>query len=186
MRPSLPTGRRGQLLALGITLAMTGLLWLGAVAPLLGWYAARGEALAARRQVAAHMQMIAATLPALRQAASRPAASAPSLLAGDSDALAAAALQALVGRLAAASDITPTSLETLPAAPRGRYRRVGIRLSLTAPWPQLVGLLTAIARSHPRMLLDDLELRGLPVRNHGDAPPVDASFAVYAFRGAGA
>lgn len=178
---ALPTGRRGQALAAAMTALAALLLWFGAVAPLADWYAARNAALAERMALAAHMQSLAARLPALRRAGGGRGA-APALLAGQTDALAAADLQERVGRLAAAAAITPTSLETLPSAPRGAWRRVGIRLSLAAPWPRLVALLAAITRAQPRMLIDEVELRGLPSHDTRQAEPVQASFAVYAFR----
>ncbi len=180
---SLPTGRRGQMLALALTLLAALILWRGIAGPLVDLYAARAEALTARMAMAAHMQAIAAQLPALRRAAAGTAA--PALLDGATDALAAARLQELVGGLAGAAGLTPTSLETLPSEQRGAFRRVGIRISLAAPWPRLVGLLGAIERVHPRMLLDDLELRGVPARSHEESVPVSASFAIYAFREAG-
>lgn len=161
------------------------ILWRGVAAPLADWYAARAEALSARTALAAHMQAIAARLPALRRAAVTTVGPSPALLEGNSDALAAARLQELVGRLAGAAGLTPTSLETLPSEQRGGFRRVGIRITLAASWPHLVDLLGAIERAHPRMLLDDLEFRGMPARNRNEAEPVSASFAVYAFRGTG-
>ena len=184
MIQSLPTGRRGRMLAMALTLLAALVLWRGAVAPLADWYAARTEALAARMALAAHMQAIAARLPELRRIAASIAAPAPALLEGNSDALAAARLQELVGGLASEAGATPTSLETLPSEQRGSFRRVGIRITLAAPWPHLVSLMAAIEQAHPRMLLDDLELRGVPARSRNEAEPVSASFAVYAFRGA--
>ena len=40
----LPTGRRGRLLALGMTFAVLGALWAGVAAPLLDWHALRAIA----------------------------------------------------------------------------------------------------------------------------------------------
>lgn len=182
---SLPTGRRGQALAVAMTLTVLATLWLGVAAPLAGWYAENGQALAERQALAAHMQAVAALLPVLRRTAATPSRAAATLLPGGSDALAAAALQEAVNRLAGGAGVGLTSLETLPAVARGGLRRVGLRVALTAPWPQLVALLLAIHRAEPRMLLDDVELRGLPARSHTESVSVDAGFAVYAFRPAG-
>src|SRR4051812_49596683 len=91
----LPTGRRGQLLALGLTLAVLGGAWAGIAAPLLDWYALRAEQVQARKAVARRMAELAETLPALRDQARRGAAprrpAAGAGLGGARDALAAAA-----------------------------------------------------------------------------------------------
>jgi hypothetical protein len=65
----LPTGRRGRLLALGITLAVLGALWAGVAAPLVEWHALRAEQVQARRALARRMAEIAETLPELRDQA---------------------------------------------------------------------------------------------------------------------
>lgn len=185
MTATLPTGRRGQVLALAITVTAAASLWLGVAAPLADWYAARAQAFTEQAVLAAHMQAIAAMLPALRRAAPAAPRGAGAFLTGRSDALAAAELQARVNRLAAGVGVTPTSLETLPAVSRGGHRRVGLRVALTAPWPKLVDLLLAMRAARPRMLLDDVEFRGLPAQSRTGSPPVDAGFAVYAFRASG-
>jgi hypothetical protein len=182
MAASLPTGRRGQALAIAMTLAVVVALWLGVAAPLASWYADRSQTLAERSMLAAHMQVIAGMLPEMRRAAAAPLRAKAILLPGGSDALAAAALQEAVNRIGAGAGVTFTSLETLPAVARGGLRRVGLRVALTAPWPRMVALLLAIRRAEPRMLLDDVELRGLPVRSRTESVPVDAGFAVFAFR----
>jgi general secretion pathway protein L len=93
----LPTGRRGRLLALGMTLAVLGALWAGVAAPLLDWHALRAEQVEARRALARRMAEIAETLPELRDQArlATAAGRAPgeATLDGASDAIAAAALQ---------------------------------------------------------------------------------------------
>lgn len=184
---ALSAGRRGRVLALALALMGAYLLWAGAGAPLTGWYAARAAALADRAELAARLAALAAALPALREAAQTSDGTPPRavFLPGNSDALAGARLQELVGTMAGAAGLVPASLETLPAEPRGALRRIGLRVTLAAPWPRLVGLLVALARAEPPMLLDELTLRGLPARGRADDATVAASFAVYAFRAGG-
>lgn len=184
LSPSLPGGRRGRALALALTLALAGLLWAGGGAPLARWYAARETAIADRAALAAHLQSLASALPSLRAAAAVPSRSV--LLAGESDAISAAHLQEKVGAIAGGVGLVPASLETLPAAPLGALRRIGLRVTLAGPWPRLVALLGAIAQAEPRMLLDEMTLRGLPARGPSDDTTVAASFIVFAFRADGA
>ncbi|TDH56149.1 hypothetical protein E2C06_36450 [Dankookia rubra] len=182
----LPTGRRGQLLALGLTLAVLGGAWAGVAAPLLDWYALRAEQLQARRAVARRMAELAETLPALRDQARRVAApgrpAEGAVLDGSSDALAAAALQGRLQEMAARAGAPLSSAEALPGEAAGAWRRIGVRVAVNAPWPSVVRLLQAIGTATPRMLVDDLQLRAPPLLLRTGPRPVDASFTVLGFR----
>ena len=48
MRHTLPTGRLGQALAMGLTLLVLAALWLGVALPLLDWHAERAQAMEQR------------------------------------------------------------------------------------------------------------------------------------------
>jgi general secretion pathway protein M len=183
METTLPDGPRGQVLAAALTLTAVAALWLGVAQPLIGWYQDRNEELAQRRALLSHMQEAAATLPALQHASpaqERPAPSA--LLAGATDALAAAAMQNAVQAMASTAGVDLASLETLPAEARGSYRRIGLRVSLSAPWPVLIALLRAARSGQPRMLIDDLQVRAATLQEHSPTTPVTASFTLLAFR----
>lgn len=181
MDTSLPDGRRGQILAVALGLTIVAALWLGVASPLADWYRQRDESLAQRRLVLRHMQAVASLLPALQRQA--PAARRDTaLLPGATDALAAAALQSAAQAMASASGVTLSSMETLPAQPHGAYRQIGLRLSLAAPWPALVTLLRDASTGQPRMLVDDLEVRPVPMRRPDAQAPVSASFTLLAFR----
>ncbi|WP_431267065.1 type II secretion system protein GspM [Dankookia sp. P2] len=182
----LPTGRRGQLLAVGLTLAVLGGAWAGIAAPLLDWYTLRAEQVQARRAVARRMAELAETLPALRDQARRVAApgrpAEGAVLDGSSDALAAAALQGRLQEMAAQAGAPLSSAEALPGEAAGAWRRIGVRVAVNAPWPAVVRLLQAIGTATPRMLVDDLQLRAPPLLLRTGARPVDASFTVLGFR----
>ena len=183
----LPTGRRGQVLALGLTVAVLGGAWAGIAAPLLDWYALRAEQVQARRAVARRMAELSETLPALRDEARRVATpgqpAEAAVLDGASDALAAAALQGRLQDMAARAGAPLSSAEALPGEAAGAWRRIGVRVAVNAPWPAIIRLLQAIGTASPRMLVDDLQLRAPPlVLRAGGVRPVDASFTVLAFR----
>lgn len=186
MSPSLPTGRTGQWLALGLAALVLALLWIAVAAPLVEWHGARAEALAQRRTLAARMAGLAAELPLLERAAGQATAAGPqagAMLDQPSDAVAGAALQQRVQDIAARAGATLSSAEALPAEPAGAYRRIRLRVALTAHWPVLVGVLQALAQqAAPQMLVDDLQLRSAPVLLERDDPPLDASFTVLALR----
>ena len=181
----LPTGRAGSLLALGLALIVLLTAWFAVAAPLLDWYAERGARLDQRLVLARRMAALAATLPRLRQAEAGAATSgiAPSmLLEGATDAVAAATLQERVQDMARQAGVSLASAETLPATPAGAYRRIGLRVSLSGPWPVLVTLLEQVEQASPRMLLDDLQLHGPRMVAPPPNPPLEAGFTVFAFR----
>lgn len=181
MDTSLPDGRRGQILAVALTLTLLASLWLGGAAPLIGWYQQRAEEVAQRRLLLQHMQDVAALLPALERR-SHGMHPTVSLLPGATDALAAAAMQSAVQAMAASAGVDLASMETLPAQAHGGYRQIGLRVSLSASWPALIALLRGAGSGQPRMLVDDLDVRPAPMRQRSAATPVNASFTLLAFR----
>lgn len=184
METALPEGRRGQILAIALTLTLLATLWFGLAAPVIGWYHERAQELAQRQSLLRHMQVLAETLPSLEHAPTAGQASPPALLPGTTDALAAAAMQNTVQAMATTVGVELTSMETLPAEARGRYRRIGLRVSLNAPWPVLIELVRAAGEGQPGMLVDDLQLRSAAVQTRTAATPVSASFTLLAFRAA--
>jgi general secretion pathway protein M len=181
----LPTGRRGQMLALGITVVLIVVAWIGVVGPAVGWYQDRAETLAQRRVLAGHMAAVAATAPALQaelQAAVANGPPARAVLEGATDAIAGAALQQQVQDMTSQVGATLTSAESLPAEQAGVYRRIGLHVSVTAPWTVMVALFAAIQNATPRMLVDDIQLQsGMLLTASNATHPLEASFTVLAF-----
>lgn len=184
----LPTGRAGQALAIGLTLVAAFLLWQAIAVPLIDWYAARAETVGRERAVAARMEALAASLPVLRREAARVRAAGPpasTLLAGGSDAIAAASLQGRIQDMASSAGTALSSTEALPARQQGAYRRISLRISFNATLPVLVQLLQSLDGSTPRMLVDDLQLHTSPIivaQNKGGSPPLDTTMTVIGFR----
>ncbi|MDB5396484.1 MAG: ral secretion pathway protein [Rhodospirillales bacterium] len=181
IQPSLPTGQRGRMLALGITLAVALALWLGIAAPLTGLYADRAETLTQRQILLRHMEQLAATRPALEAQAAVLGTQAPALsgLSG-SIPVATAALQGLVQNIASGAGASLTSVESLPGDTKGSSRRVGVKLALSASWPVLVHFLQALEQSGTPMVVDDLQVRGAPLLAQANQQILDAGFSVYA------
>ena len=120
---ALPEGRRGQFLAVTLVVILAAFLWLGIASPLLTWYEARSVELASRQTLLVHMAERARELPTLKRlaAASRSEAVPPdTLLAGDSDAIAAATLQGVIETMATTAGATLASEEVLPAGAAGQ------------------------------------------------------------------
>lgn len=183
MIATLPTGSRGRLLALGLTLFVVALAWAVVVDPLLGWQTALTEAVDNRGAIARRMALAAETLPALRlQAQGESRAPAAALLEGNTDALAGAALQVRVRELANQAGVSLASAETLPAEATGTFRRIGMRVTAAGAWPVLVRLLQALEQANPRMLVDDMQLQSALSLATETTRPLNATFTVFSFR----
>jgi general secretion pathway protein M len=185
---NLPGGRRGRLLALAVTATGVLTLWFAIADPLLDFHTRQGEELTRQAAKLRAMTRLAAQLPDLarqQEAAARSAPPASLTLAGDSDAVAAAALQNKVQELAAGTTLAST--EILAAAPVGAYRRIGLKLSLEGSWPALAAMLKAIAQASPPILVDDLQIHASPPQAGAPAgQTLRATLAVYGFRAGGA
>lgn len=181
---NLPEGRPGQTLALGAAIALALLGWFGLVMPCAAWYQSRQDKLDAMRLETAHMQALKNALPALRAAVAAVDADASGgvLVAGDSDAIAGANLQAVLNTLAASAGTSLDSVETVATLQEGALRRIGVSVSTSATWPVLVAFLTAIETARPRMVVDDLSVTADSQPAGGGDPTLQASFTVTAFR----
>jgi general secretion pathway protein M len=183
MVSTLPDGRRGQILAAGLAVFVVLAIWLGVVSPALEFYATRADALEALRLRSAREAALVETLPALRAEAQN-TGSAPTrqVLTGTTDAIAGATLQEQVQTMAAAANAQLTSIETLPGEQIGAYRRIGVRLELSAQLGVVIDLLKSIEEAKPSMLVDDVRLTATPVGPMNAQLPLDCAFTVYAFR----
>lgn len=184
---SLPDGRRGQMLALGIGLAGLLLLWLALLGPLWGWYRMRSQELAQQHALASHMQALSQEIPALRAAlaAQGPAQGSGLLLSGSSDAIAGANLQSELQDLAGQSGASLDSVALAPVEASGSLRKIGLQVSLTTSWPALIHFLGAIETASPRMVVGGLNLSNAGPPGLNGEPPIQASFTVSAFRTGG-
>jgi general secretion pathway protein M len=194
METTLPTGRRGQIVALGATLVAILALWLLIVSPVASFYFDRADQLVERRRVEQHMeQLVAARQELVEQAASLgDAAPVQNLLDGSSIPVATAALQGIVQEVAATAGATLTSVESLPGENGTGYRRVSIKLAVTTSWPILTHFLEALQQSDTPMAIDDLQIHGStqggqnmqtgPSAQAGAAAPqlFDAAFTIHA------
>ena len=173
------------MLAAALLLLLLGMVWLMAASPLLAWHTDRADALAGRVALARRMAQVAQTLPDLQRQAAAAAAAGPTrsaVIEGGSDAVAGAAQQQALQEMAARAGATLSSTESLPAEPAGAYRRISLRVAVSAPWPVLVELLRQIALASPQMLVDDLQVQGSRAIGVVGEPPLEASWVVMGFR----
>ena len=184
MTTDLPEGWWGRVLALLLTIVVIAALWAGIAQPLMAWYGKRADELDRLRVLAHHMTEIAGREPTLRRDVERLSGGPPAsaVIDSPSDAVAGATLQGLVQDCVARAGARLNSVEILPAVQRGGWRRIGLRLSVTASLPALAGLLQMIQAGSVTMLLDDVQLHAIPIRATSEAPVIDSAITVYGFR----
>lgn len=182
---TLPDGRRGQMLALVLTLVAAAVIWAATVAPLIGLYKSQADELAQQRVMAARMVALRQQIPALRQAvkaAGLQSADDQLLLPGGTDAIAGANLQSALQNLATQAGTSLDSAQLLPVQAAGNLRCIGMQVNVTASWPVLIALLQAIGTAQPRMIVGDFRVAVVSQGNVGQDPPMQATFSVSGFR----
>ena len=181
MSGTLPTGRRGQGLAVALLVLALALLWLGVVSPAYGWFADRADLLQRRQVLAARSAVVAASVPALqRQVAESGTEPRSALLEGGTEAIASAVLQQRLQEMSDRADVRLTSAEVLAAEASGPYRRIRVRAAVTGTWPRLVALLADVDRGAPRMLVDELQFGASRTVTVDQPKLLDASFTAIA------
>jgi general secretion pathway protein M len=185
MTRPLPTGRTGRLLALGLTVLVAAVLWVGFAGPLIQWHDERAEALTRRALLARRMQALVAALPSFQQEAKDVMANGvgePALLEGDSDSMASAFLQERLRSMFMPVGVQLNSVETSPGEEAGAYRRVRLRVSFNASWPVLMGLLKDIHTTTPVLLVDELQVQPALHRISTAPGTFDVTCAIFGFR----
>jgi general secretion pathway protein M len=181
---TLPTGRRGQIVAVGVMLAAIMLLWLAIISPLIGFYSSQAERLTEQQAVMHRMEQLVTSRQALTERAADLGDVAPTkgaLLDGSSIPVATAALQGLVQETATTAGASLTSVESLPGETGTGYRRVGVKLALSASWPVLIHFLQALQESDTPMAIDDLQIHSAAdAAKAADQQVFEAGFSVYA------
>ncbi|MGA8755763.1 MAG: type II secretion system protein GspM [Stellaceae bacterium] len=192
MIATLPTGRRGQLLALALLVLVLGCVYFLAVTPLVDLYQQRAAKIEDGRLLLPRLEAVADGLPALRSRVAELRAAARTrkvTLDGASDAIASANLQSRIEGFASSVGATIGSTESLPAETRDGYRRIGLRFALNGPYATLVRLLAKLEEATPPLVVDNLQVHGvlrrpgLPQAGSGEIG-LDAGLDVYGFRAA--
>jgi general secretion pathway protein M len=182
---TLPDGRKGQALAIAVTIVAAVLLWLCTAAPLIDWYETRADELTQQEQLAARMKSLSLEIPDLQQAVKAAGLQSDDdqiLLAGSSDVIAGANLQSTLQNLATQAGTNVDSSALLPVQQAGTLRRISMQVSVTATWPVLIALLEAIGTARPHMIVDQISLADTLSTEPSQETPLQANFSVSAFR----
>jgi len=184
--PFLPEGVKGRLLALSVSLSLVAAIFVAVIFPVFNWYQIRETNLVFKEAEVARISAMLPLIPRMRQLirSTRDASGEKEIfLAGETDALAGANLQASLDSLAAQANCHLSSSILEPGASVGGLRQITIGVDVTATWPQMINLLSLIDLAHPRLLVSNLN-----ISNPGDAeavqqdPLLQISMYVVAFR----
>lgn len=132
------------------------------IGPLVGAYRDTDQALVETGENLARYARIAEGYPALKQQLDRLSARQARsgvYLKGDTDALAAAGLQADVSSTIEQHGGKLRSVQILPVSSDGDFKRVSVRVQLTATLPALARILHALEARRPVVFIDNLDVK---------------------------
>jgi general secretion pathway protein M len=186
---TLPTGPRGQFVAVALVVIVLLLGYQFVVLPTLGAYQARAEAIEDRQLAVRRYRQLLSQAPRLAEFNARYEELRPVdglLLPGDNPALSGAALQQRLQDLAGQYGVRILSLRIRPAETDAPFERIPVEIRLQTDTPGLSNLLYEIDRSTPYLFVESLSLRTRPQRRgnsrsrSGDV--IDGRMVVYGLR----
>jgi general secretion pathway protein M len=179
---ALPTGLRGQIIALLLLIGVLGVAFAVIALPLVQLYDERALELKDRQALAQRLSSVTAELPNLHaKLATLRAAASRLFLNGSTDAIASANLQSKIQELATPTGATINSLEGLPTESRGVYRQIGLRVGLSGNYGAVTGLIAALENATPPLALDNLRFLGRTGKIESDVE-IEASIEAYGAR----
>jgi general secretion pathway protein M len=147
--------------AVGILLAILLAIYSVLVSPLVAAYSEINGAIAQSTELLARYQRVTAQYPDLKKLLDRVNADHTAsgvYLPGDTDALAAAELQEIVNSKVETNGAQVRSVQILPTKEDGDFRRVGVRIQLTATIAAVARILYAFEAGGTFLFVDNLEV----------------------------
>ncbi len=148
-------------------------LYVFAVAPLVAGYREADVAVSQAGELLVRYRRIAASRPALQARLDELKARQSEIgiyLGGGTDSLAGARLQELVNKTVEAGGGRLRSVQILPAKIDGEFRRVGVRVQMTATVAQLARVLYALEAGRTFLFVDNLEVSNRRARRRRNRP----------------
>lgn len=185
---ALPDGNAGKVLALALCGLVVMLVYAAVGVPLIRLHLAMQEEQADLNMQRTRLQRLERQVPALRTAVAdmkQRTDQSSMLLPGASDTVAAAALQTQLAALAAAESAPISSVESLSPKVQDGFRRIGVRVVVTADLEQFTGILRTIASARPPLFVDNLEMRNNGIatqQNRTAGAPLNVGMDIYGFR----
>lgn len=164
---NLPTGARGQFMAVAILATLVLLAYQFIALPGLQAYEERVETIEDTERTIRryrHLLAQAPTLEAFRERYLSEQPLAPLLLTGDNPALSGAALQQQLQDLAGRHGVRVLSLRIRPTEADGQFQRIAVEARMQSDMTGLRDLLFALEQNEPYLFVENLAIRNRPQR----------------------
>lgn len=185
----LPEGNRGRVLAVTILIVAMATIHFAVLSPVLAYYDSNAQTLEQRRELLRRYRSAVAELPHLRAEQKRHGSTLDNtqlLLAGTSDPIAMAALQANLKDIVEGNGAEIASASTLPPDAAGLLRRVGVRIAFSGDLESLTTVLLEIQAARPMLSVGNMDLRvDTAAKDSGDGgenPDLAVTLDVFGFR----
>ncbi len=151
-----------RLAALALSAGVAFGLYIFVAAPIVASYAETDAAVAQAAELLDRYRRVAAARPALQErldALKSRQSEIGNYLGGETDALAGAELQEKVNATVAAGGGALRSVQILPVKAGGGFRRIGVRVQMTATIAQVLRILHGLGAGSTLLFVDNLEVR---------------------------
>ena len=164
-----------RLAALALSAGVAFAVYLFAVVPIVAGYAETDAAVAQAAELLDRYRRVAAARPALQErldALKSRQSEIGTYLTGETDALAGAELQELVNATVARGGGALRSVQILPVKADGGFRRIGVRVQMTATIAQVLSVLHGLEAGSTLLFVDNLEVSNRRARRRRNQPVV--------------
>ena len=170
-----------RLAAIGLLLAAAGIVAALLVLPLVAHFGELRADIARQRDLLARFEAFAANKGAAEDLAGRSQAAMRSgiFLAGETDALRTANLQALITDIAVKHGVRLSSARALPAHEQGGLRFIGVQAELNADMRQLLAIMLAFEAQRPYLFIQSLQVAPAASRR-ADSDDLKVRFGIVA------
>ena len=162
-----------RLAALAVSAGVAFALYLFVVAPIVAGYAETDAAMTQAAELLDRYRRVAAARPALQErlgALTSRQSEIGAYLGGGTDALAGAELQELVNATVAKGDGGLRSMQILPVKADGGFRRIGVRVQMTANIAHVLRVLHGLEAGSTLLFVDNLEVSNRRARRRRNQP----------------
>lgn len=174
-----------RLVAVGLLLALIGAVYSFCIAPIWRAYAENKETISEQQELLRRYQRLAADAADLSERLtvlrSKPM-SGEGYLQGDNETLVAARLQSRIRDVVQASGGRLTTTQVLAGIDDDGFRRIGVRVTMTADTAELQKVLFRLEGDRPYLFLDNVDVSGEQSRGRdGRDSALTISFDAYGF-----
>jgi hypothetical protein len=155
--------------AVALLFAVIGAVFALVVMPLAGHFSALRAGIAEQRELLGRLEGFATNKPAAEAAAAqaKTAMAGGILLGGETDALRAATLQALLTGIAEKNGVRLSSMRALPAREQDGLRLIGVQAEFETGLKQLQSIIDAVETRRPLLFIESVQIAPLASRGRG-------------------